>query len=145
MADSRNYHYQRVGGHRDGLLVGTDQKRKAIGAHLGDERAAGSLRNWEVRAIHDYSGYRQVRELLARQYNLGDKEPNIQVVRVDVRGDRSLTLQHTQHARRPLGDSTEAVLKHFHRLWRFPVRLESTWNDEIIETRYCPEPAESAA
>ncbi|MFV2091281.1 MAG: SpoVR family protein, partial [Pseudomonadales bacterium] len=50
----------------------------------------------EVKAIHDYCGYRQVRELLAGQYNLGDREPNIQVVRVNVEGDRSLTLEHTQ-------------------------------------------------
>ena len=99
----------------------------------------------EVRAIHDYSGYRQVRELLASQYNMGDREPNIQVVRVDVKGDRSLTLQHTQHARRPLGESADLVLKHFHRLWGFPVRIESTWNDEIIETRHCPEVSQSAA
>ena len=96
----------------------------------------------EVRAIHDYSGYRQVRELLASQYNMGDREPNIQVVRVDVKGDRSLTLQH---ARRPLGESADLVLKHFHRLWGFPVRIESTWNDEIIETRHCPEVSQSAA
>ena len=33
----------------------------------------------EVRAIHDFGGYRHVRELLASQYNLGDREPNIQV------------------------------------------------------------------
>jgi len=94
----------------------------------------------EVSAIHDHVGYRRVRELLASQYNLGDREPNIQVVRVNVRGDRSLTLRHTQHARRPLADDTSAVLKHLHRLWGFPVHLESTWQDEVVETRACPEP-----
>lgn len=99
----------------------------------------------EVQAIHDYDGYRQVRQLLASQYNLGDREPNIQVVRVDVKGDRSLTLQHIQHARQPLGESTDHVLKHFHRLWGFPVHLESSWNDEVIATKHCPEEAKSAA
>ena len=92
----------------------------------------------EVRAIHDHGGYRRVRELLASQYNLGDQTPNIQVVRVDVKGDRSLTLGHTQHRRRPLGVTTDHVLKHLHRLWGFPVVLESTWNDEVVSTHRCP-------
>jgi spore cortex formation protein SpoVR/YcgB (stage V sporulation) len=97
----------------------------------------------EVRAIHDHGGYRRVRELLASQYNLGDQTPNIQVVKVDVKGDRSLTLGHTQHQRRPLGATTDDVLKHLHRLWGFPVVLESTWNDELVSTHRCP--AETAA
>ena len=92
----------------------------------------------EVRAIHDHGGYRRVRELLASQYNLGDQTPNIQVVKVDVKGDRSLTLGHTQHQRRPLGVSTDDVLKHLHRLWGFPVVLESTWQDELVSTHRCP-------
>ena len=31
----------------------------------------------EVAAIHDDAGYRRVRESLARQYDLGSREPNI--------------------------------------------------------------------
>jgi len=99
----------------------------------------------EVSAIHDSDGYRRVRELLASQYNLGDQEPNIQVVRVDLTGDRSLTLQHCQHERRPLGSTTEDVLKHLHRLWGFPVRLESLWQDEVVETTSCPKIEEQTA
>ncbi|HNA83584.1 MAG TPA: SpoVR family protein, partial [Thiobacillaceae bacterium] len=38
----------------------------------------------EIAAIHDDAGYRQVRQLLAEQYNLGNREPNIQVWNVDV-------------------------------------------------------------
>ena len=92
----------------------------------------------EVKAIHDYSGYRKVRELLASQYNLGDREPNIQVVQVDINGDRSLTLQHIQHDRRPLGETTDNVLRHFHRLWGFPVTLQSSWQDEVVSRHSCP-------
>jgi spore cortex formation protein SpoVR/YcgB (stage V sporulation) len=92
----------------------------------------------EVSAIHDLGGYRRVRELLARQYNLGDREPNIQVVNVDLRGDRSMTLRHAQHERRPLHTSSEEVLRHLHRLWGFPVTMESTWGDEIVQTHRCP-------
>ncbi|KZE25906.1 stage V sporulation protein R [Crenobacter luteus] len=79
-----------------------------------------------VEAIHDESGYREVRSLLADQYNLGSREPNIQVWSVNMRGDRSLTLRHTMHRRRPLdAASTSEVLKHVARLWGFNVRLES--------------------
>lgn len=81
-----------------------------------------------VEAIHNDSGYRQLRQLLASQYNIGDKEPNIQVVHVDVQGDRSLTLQHSQFARWPISSDTGDVLKHLHRLWKFPVKLGSIWN-----------------
>ncbi|HRF13836.1 MAG TPA: SpoVR family protein, partial [Candidatus Accumulibacter phosphatis] len=52
-------------------------------------------------------------------------EPNIQVWSVNLRGDRSLVLRHTQHNECPLGDSAEEVLKHVARLWGFPVHLES--------------------
>lgn len=79
----------------------------------------------EVSAIHDDSGYRHVREALARQYDLSFQEPNIQVWNVDARGDRSLTLRHTQHNSRPLNDEVKEVLKHVGRLWGFMVRLES--------------------
>lgn len=83
----------------------------------------------EITAIHDEAGYRQVRQALADQYNLGNREPNIQVYQVDRYGDRSLTLRHYQFNRRPLGDSTKEVLKHLARLWGYTVRIESV-NDQ---------------
>jgi stage V sporulation protein R len=79
----------------------------------------------EVSAIHDDSGYRRVREALSHQYDLGQREPNIQVWNVNLRGDRSLTLRHFQHNNRPLDDSAEEVLRHVSRLWGFDVHLES--------------------
>jgi spore cortex formation protein SpoVR/YcgB (stage V sporulation) len=83
----------------------------------------------EVTAIHDDAGYRTVRQLLAEHYNLGNREPNIQVYEVDVFGDRSLTLHHYMHARRPLGDSTPEMLRHVARLWGYTVRIESVDED----------------
>ncbi|HMY98973.1 MAG TPA: SpoVR family protein, partial [Burkholderiaceae bacterium] len=79
----------------------------------------------EVAAIHDESGYRRVREALSHQYDLGSREPNIQVWNVNLRGDRSLTLRHFQHKDRPLDESAQQVLKHAARLWGFAVHLES--------------------
>ncbi len=94
-----------------------------------------------ISAIHDESGFRQVRQLLADQYNLGQREPNIQVWSVDVYGDRTLTLRHFMHERRPLGDSTEEMLRHVARLWGYDVSLESV--DEagrVEQTASCPAP-----
>ena len=92
-----------------------------------------------VSAIHDDSGYLAVREALSAQYNLGNREPNIQVYEVDIRGDRALTLHHQQFNRQPLEpQSTDEVLKHIHRLWGFDVRLHSINDDRITQTFHCP-------
>ncbi|WP_295886031.1 SpoVR family protein [uncultured Thiohalocapsa sp.] len=79
----------------------------------------------EITAIHEEAGYRQLRQALAEQYNLGNREPNIQVYDVDLRGDRSMTLRHFRHNRRPLGDTMDEMLLHIRRLWGFDVRLEA--------------------
>ena len=83
----------------------------------------------QIQAIHDESGYRTLRRQLSEQYNLGSREPNIQVWNVDLRGDRSLTLRHFVHQRRPLDESSAAVLEHVAYLWGFTVRLESQDQD----------------
>ena len=79
----------------------------------------------EIGAIHDEAGYRRLRQSLAEQHNLGNREPNIQVYNVHLRGDRSLTLRHYRHERRPLGDSVDEMLRHIRVLWGFDVRLET--------------------
>ena len=94
--------------------------------------------NYEITAIHDDSGYRYIREQLARQYNLSYREPNIQVWNVDVRGDRSLTLRHIPVDHIPLGDETDEVLRHVHRLWGFDVHLESIEDDTVVGEYHVP-------
>ena len=91
-----------------------------------------------VPAIHDDSGYRTIRETLAAQYNLGNREPNVQIWSVDYRGDRSMTLRHQQHERNPLGESTEEVLKHLHRLWGFDIHMESYQSDQLVHSQHVP-------
>lgn len=83
----------------------------------------------QIQAIHDDSGYRALRSQLSEQYNLGNREPNIQVWNVDLRGDRSLTLRHFSHQRRSLDASSQTVLEHVAYLWGFTVRLESQDNE----------------
>ncbi|MCJ8338703.1 MAG: SpoVR family protein [Pseudomonadales bacterium] len=94
----------------------------------------------KVSAIHNETGYKQVRNDLANQYDLGYLEPNIQIYNVEVRGDRSLTLRHYVHQQRPLGESVSAVLRHLHQLWGFDIHLESvTAKGEILNTYHFPE------
>ncbi len=90
----------------------------------------------EVAAIHDDAGYREVRHMLSHQYDLGAREPNIQVWNVNLRGDRSLTLRHVQHNDRPLHDSAQEMLKHVARLWGFGVQLESVDNAGAVQKRW---------
>jgi stage V sporulation protein R len=97
----------------------------------------------EVAAIHDDAGYKRVREMLSRQYDLGSREPNIQVWNVNLRGDRSLTLRHFQHNDRPLHDTATDVLKHVARLWGFGVQLESTnAKGDVTKTWTVPAPVQ---
>ena len=80
-------------------------------------------------------------DTLSEQYNLGSREPNIQVWSVNLRGDRSLTLRHFMHQRQPLGKTTDEVLKHVCRLWGFDVRLESVdQQGQILQTHECKAP-----
>ncbi len=74
-------------------------------------------------------GYRTLRQTLSQQYDLGAREPNIQVWNVNLRGDRCLTLRHTRYQGRPLSDDALEVLKHAARLWGFGVQLESVNGD----------------
>ncbi len=93
-----------------------------------------------IQAIHNDAGYQQIREALAKQYNLNEIELDIQVSAVDIEGDRSLTLQHTQQHRVPLSDSTQEVLKHVYYLWKFPVFIKVLSQLGELTTSYrCPE------
>ena len=53
---------------------------------IGDDSGKPALR---VEAIHDELGYRKIRSALSRQYDLSRREPDVQVVDVDLTGDRT--------------------------------------------------------
>jgi spore cortex formation protein SpoVR/YcgB (stage V sporulation) len=78
----------------------------------------------EVAAIHNERGYREVRKALARNYDIAHLEPDIQIVDVDLAGDRRLILQHYVENGMML-DEVEAirVLRHIANLWGYEVRL----------------------
>jgi stage V sporulation protein R len=86
-----------------------------------------------IDAIHDDNGYRRVRKLLSEQYKRENSVPDIQVVRYERDGDRSLTLRHFRARNRPLmTEEAREVMKHLGRLWGFPVRLESMGADGSV-------------
>jgi len=87
----------------------------------------------KISAIHDEDGYRAVRRVLSEYYNIGNRDPNIQVWNVNVRGDRTLTLRHARQQRRPLSNEAAEVMKHLARLWGFTVRLETVREDGGVE------------
>lgn len=80
----------------------------------------------EVAAIHNEQGYKEVRADLARQYSIGFKIPDIQIVNVNRWGDRSMTLEHRMYNGRPLDQSrTFSTLQHLSRLWGYKTTLNS--------------------
>jgi stage V sporulation protein R len=92
-----------------------------------------------VDSIHDEHGYRRLRKLLAQQHAQETRVPDVQVVRYDRDGDRSLTLRHLRRRGRPLTDAATQVVAHLRRLWGFAVRLE-TWEEEerVGDVIECP-------
>jgi stage V sporulation protein R len=81
----------------------------------------------EVASIHNERGYSAVRAALARSYDLGANKPDIQVVDVDLLGDRQLRLKHTIRKGTLLEENTrDATLAHIRRLWGYGVSLSGS-------------------
>ena len=87
-----------------------------------------------VSAIHDERGYVQVRRALARQYDVSRQDPDIQIVDVDLSGDRKLLLRHeVANGIRLDARSADRVLRHLADLWGYPVRLEEAAGEVILK------------
>ncbi|MGH6890072.1 MAG: SpoVR family protein [Rhizomicrobium sp.] len=85
----------------------------------------------KVAAIHDEPGYRRVRSALARQYDVGISDANIQVAGADLKGDRTLQLTHRMHRGVPLHEDTrDHVCVHIERLWGHDVVLTAVDAEE---------------
>ena len=78
----------------------------------------------EVAAIHDERGYRKIRRALSKQYDVAYRDPDIQIMDVDLAGDRKLILQHRVLDKITLeeGDAGK-VLQHVADLWGYDVKL----------------------
>ncbi|WP_203425846.1 SpoVR family protein [Sinorhizobium sp. BG8] len=91
----------------------------------------------EVASIHNERGYEAIRAALARSYDLGANQPDIQVVDVDLLGDRHLRLQHNIKNGVLLDEaSRDATLRHVRHLWGYDVSLagvEAETGDALYE------------
>jgi|BEDMetMinimDraft_2_1075160.scaffolds.fasta_scaffold01943_3 stage V sporulation protein R len=77
-----------------------------------------------VEAIHDEQGYETLRWRLADHFDLARNEPQIEIVDVDLDGDRCLELEHRVIDGRLLDErSAKLVLGHLADLWGYEVRL----------------------
>jgi stage V sporulation protein R len=81
--------------------------------------------NLSVEAIHDERGYRKIQRALAKQYDIAWTLPDIQVVDVNLAGDRRLILHH-RALNRVLLEERDArfVLQHLADLWGYDVLLK---------------------
>ncbi len=77
-----------------------------------------------VEAIHDERGYRKIQRALARQYDIAWSTPDIQVVDVDLAGDRRLVLEHRALNRILLEErDARLTLQSLADLWGYDVLL----------------------
>jgi spore cortex formation protein SpoVR/YcgB (stage V sporulation) len=101
--------------------------------HLHDdpEERAGV----RVDAIHDDRGFRRVRRELAKQYDVGFIDANIEVVDVDLAGDRRLMLRHAVVKGAQLNEAdARRVLQHLADLWSYDVSLvEVDASDKLLK------------
>jgi stage V sporulation protein R len=88
-------------------------------------------------AIHDERGYRRLRRVLADQYDVTRNEPNIEVVDVDLEGDRRLMLRHSVIDGRLLEDrATGQVLRHLADLWGYDVVLSEVDETDTVRKEH---------
>jgi stage V sporulation protein R len=79
----------------------------------------------KVSSIHNERGYAAVRAALARSYDVGARQPDVQVIDVDLLGDRQLRLKHiVKDGLRLEEASRDATLMHLRHLWGYEVSLE---------------------
>jgi spore cortex formation protein SpoVR/YcgB (stage V sporulation) len=77
-----------------------------------------------VTAVHDETGYRQLRRALARHYEAAAQDPDLQIVDADLAGNRQLVVHHKVRNGVLLDkEATDATLPHLAQLWGFRVRL----------------------
>jgi len=88
-----------------------------------------------VEAIHNERGYRRIRRELARLHDVGWIDPNIEVVDVDLAGDRRLILRHTVVNGAMLEEpDAKRVLQHLADLWGYDVLLkEIDASDRVVK------------
>jgi spore cortex formation protein SpoVR/YcgB (stage V sporulation) len=101
--------------------------------HVMDDASEPNLR---VEAIHDERGYRKIKQALAKHYDVSWTSADIQVVDVNLAGDRRLILHH-RALNRVLLEEKDArmVLQHLADLWGYDVLMKEIdpSNDSVLK------------
>ena len=124
------------------LSPGLMRRFRMFHLHDDPDESAGI----KVDAIHDERGYRRVRRELARQYDVGFIDANIEVVDVDLAGDRRLMLRHTTVKGAQLNEAdARRVLQHLADLWTYDVSLAEVDATDNVLKEYVVSPRAVAA
>lgn len=94
-----------------------------------------------VDAIHNERGYTKVRRALARHYDVSRADPDIQIVDVDLDGNRRLELRHQVVDGVTLEENdAERVLQHLANLWGYEVHLVESTAEGDTATKHHADP-----
>ena len=110
---------------------------KILEAHLN---AKGKKFTIVVSRFNDFITEKLLSGALDALVRSGAKDSDIQIVKVDISGDRSILLRHKQQNGVPLHEAdAKEVIKHFRHLWQFDVKLESVSDSVVTRTYECTE------
>jgi stage V sporulation protein R len=99
--------------------------------HLHDDSSEPEI---SIDSIHNERGYRSIRRLLARQYEVGRADPHIEIVDADLAGDRRLIVHHNVLNGTPLAEKeTRRTLEHLADLWGYGVVLKEIDGDKVVK------------
>ncbi|MEZ5959324.1 MAG: SpoVR family protein [Hyphomonadaceae bacterium] len=94
-----------------------------------------------VSAIHDERGYRKIRRGLSKHYDIAYRDPDIQIVDVDLAGDRKLILSHRVLDGMTLEEGdTDKVLQHVADLWGYDVKLVEADDSGTVRAEHTASP-----
>ncbi|MBB3133376.1 stage V sporulation protein R [Rhizobium pisi] len=94
-----------------------------------------------VSAIHNERGYLRIRRQLSREYDIGWTDPAIDIVDVDLAGDRRLLLQHIVVNDCYLQETDmKLVLQHLADLWGYDVLLQEIDGSNVVAREHTASP-----
>jgi spore cortex formation protein SpoVR/YcgB (stage V sporulation) len=94
-----------------------------------------------VAAIHDERGYRNIRRALSKHYDIAYRDPDIQILDVDLEGDRKLILGHRVLDGIVLEENdAQKVLQHVAELWGYDVKLVEQDDNGVIRAEHAASP-----
>jgi stage V sporulation protein R len=94
-----------------------------------------------VAAIHDERGYRKIKRALSKHYDIAYRDPDIQIVDVDLAGDRKLILSHRVLDGMILEENdTDRVLQHVADLWGYDVKLLEQDDSGTVKAEHTASP-----